>query len=180
MKKAIVMGMFAILFTMPALSVTPNKYVFTKGNSSLVWKAKGKSLVGNGSDFDITGRGGFIEGEVVEEGGKYNGTLLVDVRGFETGIKKRDGHVQDYLDSKSHPVSSLVLKKVEQKTNSFEGDLTIKGKTKAIFGYFKMDASHLKAIFKVKVSDYPIGKVSYLGFGIEDEIEVEVNADFPF
>lgn len=176
--RGLILG-FILNMSFAGYGAEPPRYTFKEGNNELVWYAKGSSPI-QASRLDITGRGGFVKGEVVLDKGEYKGTLKVDVRGFKTDAEKRDEHLQGYLESNIYPVAILSIKKAPLGGNAFEGDLTVKGVTKPVKGSFKLEAGKLDASFALKLSDYPIGTVKYLGVGIEDEVKVEVNAKFPF
>ena len=163
--------LFCLMVFFYCFPLSAQTYIFHKDNNKLTWKASGSP-----GALSIIGTGGVVEGTLVKEKGEYKGELSVDVRAFKTDVEKRDEHLQGYLQSDFYPKATLKLTKVDLKTDQFEGLLTIKGIEKPVSGQVSYQRNNFKAIFKLKLSDYPIGKVKYLGVGIDDIVEVEVNA----
>ena len=115
--------------------------------------------------------------------GIAEGEARVQLADFKTGDTKRDGHMKEakYLDTAKHPEAVLKLTpvKVTQAQFKWQGNLTMKGKTKSVWGMASVDgAGVLWARFTVDLKQWRdvIEKPRFLGMGISDEVIVTVKS----
>jgi polyisoprenoid-binding protein YceI len=108
--------------------------------------------------------------------------VVVKLDTLSSGIELRDEHLKKkYLETDKHPTATVNWAK--GRDGKFEGELTMRGQTQKIEGEYSVSGSTLKAEFKTKASGYGIGKISYMGLGVKDEVgvavEIPVVADAP-
>ena len=115
-----------------------------------------------------------VKGFAVVNGDKVTAeNIVVDLRNVKTGMALRDKHARDkYLDVKKYPEAVLI--KGEGQGGKGKGTLKIRGVEKEVAGTYKVDGNELTATFKIKVSDFGIKGVKYMGVGVEDEAQIEV------
>lgn len=141
-------GLACFLSSTIALSVT--------GQASFIAR-------GNPGALTIAGKGIPVTGDA------ETGVYQADFSKVVTGIALRDEHTRTYLGS----TGELKLKS-GLKGGAFCGDLTVKGVTKEVCGVAQVSGGGVKAEFKVNVNDFNLGKASYLGVGVEPEVQVTV------
>ncbi|MCS6838035.1 MAG: YceI family protein [Bdellovibrionaceae bacterium] len=115
-----------------------------------------------------------IEGKVTVKNNEVSAqNIKVPLNTLETGIKLRDEHMKDkYLDVKKYPYATLkVGKGVDGKG---DGEIEIRGITKKIQGTYKIEKNILEAEFPLKLSDFEIKGIRYMGVGVKDEVRVIV------
>lgn len=114
-----------------------------------------------------------IKGHAVKRGSKvFAKNILVNLRSLKTGIELRDRHTLDYLNVKKFPVAVLV--KASGEDGKGEGIIKIKGIQKPISGTYELEDNKLKAKFNLKLSDFDITGIRYMGVGVKDEVELTV------
>lgn len=115
-----------------------------------------------------------IEGKVTVQNDEVTAqNIRVPLNTLETGIKLRDDHMKDkYLDVKKHPYATLKIGKGKQ--GKGEGEIEIRGITKKIEGTYKIEGKTLSAEFPIKLSDFNISGIRYMGVGVKDEARVHV------
>jgi polyisoprenoid-binding protein YceI len=104
---------------------------------------------------------------------------------LETGIGIRDRHMRDnYLEvGKGDGYHTAVLENIRIENvdgkGTFKGTLTVHGQKREIVGTSVLEKKDggiaVEAKFPLKVSDFEIPKPTYLGVGVSDEIQVQVN-----
>jgi polyisoprenoid-binding protein YceI len=119
-----------------------------------------------------------------------DGTLAVDLRALDTGIGLRNQHLREkYLEvDKGQGFDTATLSEIDLKgftvdapqgKGSFTGLLTLHGASKPVSGVVDVHEMgvtlRVKASFPVLLSDYGIRKPRYLGVGVKDTVQVEVN-----
>lgn len=99
-----------------------------------------------------------------------NATLELDT--LKSGIALRDSHMKEkYFETKKFP--RALLSQATGKDKKFNGDLTLRNKTKKISGSYEVTGGNVIAKFKCNLSDFDIPPANYMGVGVEDEVEVE-------
>lgn len=99
--------------------------------------------------------------------------IVVNLKTLKTGVELRDKHTQKYLDTKTH--GEAVLISAKGKGGKGKGKIKIKGIEKDIEGVYTVAGKTLKAKFKLKLSDFEIKDINYMGVGVEDEITLLVS-----
>ncbi len=152
------------------------------------------------ADFEtINGTSNAIQGSVSVDasGTKASGSLKVGVRTLKTGIPLRDTHLQssDWLDAARFPYIELddliATEGKDGKTWSYKGKLKIKGVVRDVSGTGRViaipkeiaeknrlgagDWVHVRATFKVKLSDHGVNVDKDLKGKVSDEWDVKVD-----
>ncbi len=135
-----------------------------------------------------------------------SGTVEVDLASIKTGVELRDEHLrgENWLDTEKHPKASFKLTKLtlpgggnaqlwpgRKVTATVEGELTIKGTTKALtaevtasyrpwtedLARFKLDGDVLRVQteFKVKLGDFGISAPKLVGSKVAEEVVIALN-----
>jgi polyisoprenoid-binding protein YceI len=115
------------------------------------------------------------------------GSLTVDLRTLQTGIKLRDTHMRDnYLEVQKPGFEHATLTNIRLEGNTsepvgkvaFTGVLAVHGLQRNVAGTADIrrvgDSLRVQASFPVKVSEFEIASPSYLGVGVRDEVNVAV------
>lgn len=103
-------------------------------------------------------------------------TITVSVESFKTGIDLRDEHFWKHLNSTKNP--KVTLKKLLAKDGKATADLEVNGVTKPINITYKTEGTNVKANFKTDASIFSLPKASYLGVGVDNNVEVEVVMEY--
>jgi polyisoprenoid-binding protein YceI len=146
----------------------------------------------------LTVGGGFdaktsaLTGELVlrpDQPGAVGGTVSVDLRTLQTGIRLRDDHMRTkYLEVQRGPryaeatLAQIQLENADlsrpKSTAQFRGVLTLHGQDREVAGVAHIRHSgsglHVEATFPVRSSQFQIPTPSYLGVGVKDEVSVHV------
>jgi len=116
--------------------------------------------------------------------------VIIDTKSVDTGYDVFNGHIQgeDFFNTEKYPTATFKSTKVNfdgDKPSTVEGNLTIKGVTKAVtltvssfqampHPMMKKDAIGANASVKVKRSDFNMGKYApYVGDDVTIDIAVE-------
>lgn len=120
---------------------------------------------------------GALAGEVTLDGGKYSaGEISLELASLRTGIELRDKHmIQNYFEAPRFP--RAVLRSISGADGRFKGELTLHGRTQVIEGAFELKSKAsgqdlVEARFNTTLSAFGIKEASYMGVGVEDEVEV--------
>ena len=115
-----------------------------------------------------------VKGEAYREDDGYKAKdIKINLKKIKTGIELRDQHTQKYLETEKYPDAMLV----EGIGKDEKGKATIKfrGKEKTVEGTYKIISNKfLQASFPIKLSEFDITGVRYMGVGVKDEVNVEV------
>jgi polyisoprenoid-binding protein YceI len=115
-----------------------------------------------------------IKGEATQKGNEVSAqNIIVNLANLKTGIELRDKHTQKHLDVKKFPEAILIS--ATGKDGIGKGRIKIRGIEKDIGGEYKIEGKVLKANFKLKLSDFGIGDINYMGVGVEDEVSLSVD-----
>ncbi|MDX9720317.1 MAG: YceI family protein [Myxococcota bacterium] len=157
------------------------------------------TFVGEAEIETITGTVNKLSGklEVDGEAPKAGAKLSVDLGDLKTGIELRDEHLrgENWLDAAKHPkidfeLSSLSLRS-DGKSYDFKGNMTIKGKTKAVSGIaklkfvsaekaekFKLGAGewvNVKTSFELQLSDFGVTVPEGTGAKVSNTWQVSID-----
>lgn len=115
-----------------------------------------------------------LEGEAVLEGDTVTAkNIVVGLKDLKTGITLRDKHAKEkYLQVDKYPEAILVY--ATGKGGKGEGRLKIRGIENDIQGTYEIDGDFLKADFPIKLSDFGITGIRYMGLGVDDTVQVHV------
>jgi len=115
----------------------------------------------------LVGKVKIVNGEVVAE------SIRVPLKSLKTGIKLRDEHMKSkYLKVDRYP--NAILHFGKGKGGKGTGELEVKGIKKPIRGKYKIEEDFIIAEFPIKLSDYEISGIRYMGVGVKDEALVKV------
>lgn len=122
----------------------------------------------------FTGRSMDVKGFVKKMGTKFIGeNIIVNLKALKTGMGLRDKHTQEHLQTAQFP--NAVLVKAEGENGKGKGIIKIKGIEKPIEGTYKVKGKQLQAIFPIKLSDFKIEGIRYMGIGVKDQALIKVN-----
>lgn len=103
-------------------------------------------------------------------------TITVSIESFKTGIDLRDEHFWKHLNSAKTPKATL--KNLLAKDGKATADLEVNGVTKPVNITYKTEGSNVKANFKTDAALFSLPKASYLGVGVDNNVEVEVVMEY--
>lgn len=166
---------------------TPNEVTFMS-RAPLVRMVGRTSQVSGVADIDLA--------DITKSTGRFEVPLAT----LETGIKMRDGHLRDTLDTEKFPTAQFVVKTIATKAPKLaagephdldvDGTLTIHGVTRAVrvpatIVYYPEDRDvrgpgdwiMLSTSFKIKLTDYeiPLGP-KILGPKVNNEVTISIDA----
>jgi polyisoprenoid-binding protein YceI len=123
---------------------------------------------------DFKAHFGEVKGEATQQGDSVTAeNIVIDLKGIKTGLTLRDRHARDkYLEVEKFPVATLL--KASGKGGKGEGRLKLKDIEKDISGTYEIKGSELVAEFKIKLSDFKITDIKYLGIGVDDTVVIHV------
>lgn len=124
---------------------------------------------------DFVGKTADVSGEATIKGDSVEADkIVVNLKNLKTGMSLRDKHAQEkYLETAKFP--EAVLTKAVGKNGKGTGLLKIRGIEKEVSGTYKIDGKFLKAEFPIKLSDFGITGVKYMGVGVDDEVKLRVS-----
>jgi polyisoprenoid-binding protein YceI len=122
------------------------------------------SFVGKTSD---------VKGEAIQTGDTISASnIIVNLSKLKTGVETRDKHTLKYLETDKYPHAILVS--ATGKAGKGEGKIKIKDIEKDIAGTYKVSGGQLEAEFPLKLSDFKISGIRYMGVGVKDDIKIRV------
>ena len=98
--------------------------------------------------------------------------IKCDLTDLHTGMELRDKHTKKYLEVEQFPEAILVNASGEN--GKGKGLIKIKGIEKPIEGTYTIAGSELNAEFLLKLSDFKIAGIRYMGVGVADELKLTV------
>lgn len=99
--------------------------------------------------------------------------IIVHLKNLKTGITVRDEHTQKHLETDKFPDAVLVSAKGQNGQGT--GVIKIRGVQKNIAGTYQIKGNQLLAQFPLKLSDFNISGIRYMGVGVEDEVKLNVS-----
>jgi polyisoprenoid-binding protein YceI len=122
---------------------------------------------------DFTGRTNDVSGTATMIGNKVQANNIhVSLKNIKTGVEVRDKHTQKHLETDKYPDAILVHG--EGENGQGKGLLKIKDTEKEVAGTYKVIGNELAAQFKIKLSDYKITGIKYMGVGVDDDVTLNV------
>jgi hypothetical protein len=98
--------------------------------------------------------------------------ISVGLKNIQTGITLRDTHTKKHLEVDKYP--DAVLLQASGKGGKGSGVIKIKGIEKKIAGTYKIEGHQVIAKFPLKLSDFNINDIKYMGVGVDDEVSLTV------
>ncbi len=116
-----------------------------------------------------------VVGEATQEGDTVKAdNIVVKMGNIETKMPLRNRHAKEkYLEVKKYP--EAVLTKAVGQGGKGKGMLKFHGVEKEVSGTYKIEGNTLKASFPIKLSEFNIKGISYMGVGVEDEVKVNIS-----
>jgi hypothetical protein len=123
---------------------------------------------------------------IVGDSGAINGAARVELDTLQTGIGLRDQHMKEkYLEihhggtSTTATLDRIRLDRFEGKDIPFQGQLTLHGQQHMISGIADVLPLHdggmrVRARFPISLAAFGIQPPRYLGVGVQDEVQVQV------
>jgi len=115
-----------------------------------------------------------VKGEATIDGDTVRAERIVaELKGLKTGMTLRDKHAKDkYLEVQKFPVVELLS--AIGKGGKGKGRIRMRGIEKDVEGTYRIEGNELKAVFAIKLSDFKITGIKYMGIGVEDVVKVLV------
>ncbi len=131
-------------------------------------------------DIELSPAGSFkgktddVKGEAVMVGDTIKAeNVIVGLKNLKTGISMRDKHATEkYLEVGKFP--DAVLVSATGAGGKGSGILKIRGIQKPVEGTYEVQGSEVTAHFPIKLSDYGITGVKYMGVGVTDSVNLHV------
>ncbi len=125
--------------------------------------------------------GGFVGNSTEVKGNAVKGpdgtvsaqNITVNLSRLKTGMNLRDEHTKKYLETTNFP--EAILLSAQGKNGKGTGQIKIKGIEKTIQGTYVIQENTLQAKFPLKLSEFNIKGIRYMGVGVKDEIQVEIS-----
>lgn len=115
-----------------------------------------------------------VKGVVVQNGDAVEAkNIVIGLKNVKTGISLRDEHTRKYLDVTKYPTAELVS--ATGKAGKGQGVIKIRGIEKKIEGEYKIEGEKLVGSFPIKLSEFGITGIKYMGVGVQDEATVHVS-----
>lgn len=123
---------------------------------------------------DFKAKGDELKGFATQEGSAVKAeNIIVPLKNLKTGVPLRDKHMKEkYLQVDKFP--DAVLVSAEGKDGKGKGRIKIKNIEKEIAGTYKVEGGQLMADFPLKLSDFGITGIKYMGIGVDDEMKIHV------
>lgn len=121
-----------------------------------------------------------IKGQATLSNGQVKAdNIVVELKTLTTGISLRDEHLKNkYLEVEKFP--EAILTAGSGKDGKGKAQLKVHGIQKEIDGTYELDqkTKELNATFNIKLSDFGITGIKYLGVGVKDD--VKITATIPY
>jgi hypothetical protein len=98
--------------------------------------------------------------------------IAVGLKNIATGIALRDQHTKKHLEVDKFPEAILVS--AQGQGGKGTGVIKIKGIQQKISGTYSVEGKVLSAHFPLKLSDFKIEGIKYMGVGVSDEVQLDV------
>ena len=114
-----------------------------------------------------------VKGAAVKNGDTYQAeNVIVELGNLQTGIELRDKHTKKHLEVEKYP--QAILLKATGKGGKGEGVVKIRDIEQKISGTFETEGNFLIAHFPLKLSDFKITGIKYMGVGVDDTVQLTV------
>lgn len=114
-----------------------------------------------------------VKGAAIKNGDTYQAeNIVVELANLQTGIELRDKHTKKHLEVEKYP--QAILLKATGKGGKGEGIVKIRDIEQKISGTFETEGNILVAHFPLKLSDFKITGIKYMGVGVDDTVQLTV------
>jgi hypothetical protein len=115
-----------------------------------------------------------VKGVAVLSGDKVTAeNIILPLKSLNSGIELRDDHMKNkYLKVSEHPDAILV--RGEGSAGKGIGKFKIRGIEKEVPGSYTLNEKEVIAQFEIKLSDFGIEGIKYMGVGVNDRAQVSV------
>ncbi len=156
---------------MKTLSFALPVYIFLF--SALTWAASASVDVALSPAGSFKGKTTDVKGFAIKKGAEVSAqNIIVNLKSLKTGIELRDHHTLKNLETDKYPQAVLIS--ATGKDGKGTGKIRIRGIEKNIAGTYKINGNELLADFKLKLSDFKITNISYMGAGVDNEVVLHV------
>src|SRR5262249_16986206 len=123
---------------------------------------------------DFTAKTNEVTGFAIQSGDTVKAEhIVVKLKNFKTGMQLRDKHMTEkYLETGKYPEAVLIS--ATGQGGKGKGKMKLRGIEKDIAGTYKIDGDELVAEFPLKMSDFGISGVKYMGVGASDDMVIHV------
>lgn len=123
---------------------------------------------------DFVSKGPLIGFAQKKGGGYVAKDVKLNLKDLKSDIDLRDNHMNEkYFEVEKYPVATM--SKGVAKDGKFKAMLTVHGVEQKIAGSYKVEDKMLRGNFKTSLTAFKIKKASYMGVGVVDDVNVEVN-----
>jgi len=155
-------------------------FVLAFAVSFSISNARADGAPGAVADVSLTPAGDFkakmddIKGEAIKKGDTFTADkIVINLKTLKTGLPLRDKHGKEkYLEVDKFP--EAVFSNAVGKDGKGTGKLKLHGIEKDVAGTYKTDDKFLYAEFPIKLSDFGISGIKYMGVGVDDAVNVHV------
>lgn len=115
-----------------------------------------------------------VTGHAKKEGDGYQAKdITVNLKKIKTGIELRDEHTQKHLETEKYPEAVLVT--ASGKDGNGKATIKFHGEEKPVEGTYKiLNDKFLQANFNIKLNEFKITGIRYMGVGVKDDVAVEL------
>jgi len=114
-----------------------------------------------------------VKGSAVQKGTEFTASqIVVKLENLQTGVSLRDTHTKKHLDVEHFP--EAILTEGKGKDGTGEGTIKIKGIEQKIKGTYEISGEKLIAHFPLKLSEFKIDGIKYMGIGVDDQVTLDV------
>ncbi len=114
-----------------------------------------------------------VIGDVVQDGKSFHADkIIVKLEHLQTGIALRDEHTKKHLEFEKFP--EVTLSDANGVDGKGTGKIRIKEIEKEVAGTYKIEKGELVAVFPIKLSDFKIENIRYMGVGVKDSVNINV------
>jgi polyisoprenoid-binding protein YceI len=99
--------------------------------------------------------------------------IKVPMNSLKTGIELRDKHMKEkYIETAKFPDAELI--EATGKGGKGRGKLKFHGVEKEVTGTYKIVGKEMEAEFPIKLSEFGITGIKYMGVGVKDDVKVTI------
>ena len=99
--------------------------------------------------------------------------IKVNLKKIRTGVELRDTHTQKHLETEKYPEAILVT--ASGKDGKGKATIKFHGEEKPVEGTYKiLNNKFLQANFNIKLNEFKITGIRYMGAGVKDDVAVEL------
>jgi polyisoprenoid-binding protein YceI len=99
--------------------------------------------------------------------------LIIKSSSLKTDIELRDKHLVEKIQSTKFP--EITLLDITGKDGKAKGMLNFMGQTKPVDIDYTVKDKTVAATFKINLDDYGLTKISYMGIGVLNEVQISAN-----